>query len=302
MNQTQNKKLPPEQAFHYDEFTTRNIGFVTREEQQKIRESSIFICGVGGMGGACLQAIVRSGVENIAIADFDHFDISNLNRQPFAFVSTNGVGKVEATKSRILDINPDIKLETFGEDWPKHIDQILEKYPIVINGMDDVRATVFLYRKAKAHQATIVDAYMSPLPSVYVVRPKDQRPEERLSYPSVEKDPFNLSDEEVNACVEKEIIWVLTHSSSANHIVLDIAAEVVAGKRSRMSFAPMVLATGNLMAFEAMKLILGKKPASNKGYFVNPWTQKAEHPLFFLWGFVKKILVKQFLKTLLKKG
>ncbi len=59
--------------FSYNEFTNRNIGFVHPEEQEKIRQAKIFIAGVGGMGGAAVESLVRLGVGNLIIADFDEF-------------------------------------------------------------------------------------------------------------------------------------------------------------------------------------------------------------------------------------
>ena len=59
--------------FNYQEFTGRNIGFVSPEDQQKISQAKIFIPGVGGMGGSALESLVRLGVQNFIIADFDKF-------------------------------------------------------------------------------------------------------------------------------------------------------------------------------------------------------------------------------------
>ena len=66
-------------GFDYDDFTGRNIGFVTEAEQGRLRKARVFIPGVGGMGGACLASLVRSGIETFAIADIDVFEVSNLN-------------------------------------------------------------------------------------------------------------------------------------------------------------------------------------------------------------------------------
>jgi tRNA A37 threonylcarbamoyladenosine dehydratase len=77
-------------SFTYDELVGRNLGFVTAAEQERIRTTPVFVCGVGGMGGACVQSLVRAGVGRLAIADVDRFEVSNLNRQVFATLSTVG--------------------------------------------------------------------------------------------------------------------------------------------------------------------------------------------------------------------
>lgn len=287
-------------AFSYEEFTTRNIGFVTEAEQQRLRDARILICGVGGMGGACLQALARMGIGGFALADFDAFDVSNLNRQVFASLDTVGVGKVDATVAQVRRINPELVLETFGAEWTDRLDDLLGRYKIVVNGMDDMAAGIALYRKAREHGATVIDAYTAPLPSVTVVRPDAPRPEERLSYPTVDMDWKLLTPEVRQACLGKELEYVMVHSSSVRHVELAIARDLLSGKRKRMSFAPMVITTGNLMAFEAAKLVLGKpRLADARGYFFNPWTMRVETPRNALAAFAMRALVRRFMARLM---
>ena len=86
-------------VFSYAEMTTRNTGFVSADEQARLKGASVFIPGVGGMGGAAFMALVRAGVGRFTIADLDVFEVSNLNRQfasPALFgvvVPTDGGGR-----------------------------------------------------------------------------------------------------------------------------------------------------------------------------------------------------------------
>ena len=289
-----------ETSFNYQEFTTRNIGFVTPEQQESIRNASVFVCGAGGMGGACVQSLVRAGIGNLAIADFDSFEISNMNRQVFAYTSTAGKGKVETTERFLRDINPQLNLEIYDDQWTAAIDKILSKYKIVVNGMDDIAGGILLYRKAREHQATIIDAYASPLPSVIVVKPHDPRPEQRLKFPTQDRDWQDIPQELRDQCLMNEVVYTLVHSSSIKHIVLDIAMEMVTGKRSRMSFAPMVITTGNMMAFEVMKLVLNYSgSADNRGYFYNPWRNKIENPKNPAIAWILDKLVRRYINKLM---
>ena len=145
-------------AFSYAEMTTRNAGFLTTAEQAALREAPIFVAGVGGMGGAAVQALVRAGAERLVLADFDRFDVSNLNRQVFSGLSTVGREKVEATVERLADINPALRLTTYGREWTDALDTILTECRIVVNGMDDLAAGLHLYRRARALGATVIDA------------------------------------------------------------------------------------------------------------------------------------------------
>lgn len=266
-------------AFSYAEFVGRNAGFVTEAEQERLRNASVFVCGVGGMGGAAIQSLARAGVGNLAIADMDRFEVSNLNRQVFANLETVGRSKTDATADAVRAVNPEARITTHGADWVEQLDEILPRHRVVINGMDDIVAGIRLYRKAREHGATVIDAYTSPLPSVTVVRPTDPRPEERLQFHTRDRDWRGITSSDLERCKLAEAIYVMVHSSSAKHIDLTIATEMLAGKRSRPSFAPMVIATGTLMAFEALKLLLDQESGVDyRGVFLNPWTMRTEHP------------------------
>ena len=265
--------------FDYDAMVQRNLGFLTRDEQSRIRTTPVFVCGVGGMGGACVQSLARAGAMRLGLADIDRFELSNLNRQVFAFLSTLGQGKIEATLERLRDLNPSLEPEFWGAEWLERLDEILPRYRIVVNAMDDVRAGILLYRKAKEHGATVIDAYTSPLPSVTRVGPGDPRPEERLSFPSAGRDPRELTPDVLDACRIREMEYVMIHSSSAKYVDLDLAGDVVAGRRGRPSLAPMVITTGNLMCFEVLGLILGRASGTDcRGYFYDPWKGRIERP------------------------
>jgi hypothetical protein len=150
---------------------------------------------------------------------------------------------------------------------------------VLVNGMDDIAAGVQLYREAKRAGATVIDAYMSPLPSVIVVRPNDPRPEERLGFPTLGKDWRAIDEADKRAAMLCEVEHVMLHSRSRHHVDLAIAAEVAAGRRSRMSFAPMVITTGMMMAYEAIALVLGKTSGTDcRGWFFNPHRPAVERP------------------------
>ncbi|HET9227663.1 MAG TPA: ThiF family adenylyltransferase [Thermoanaerobaculia bacterium] len=268
-----------EMTFRYQEMVGRNLGFVTEREQELLRSTPVFVCGVGGMGGACLMSLVRAGMETLAIADFDRFEVSNLNRQLFATLRTVGRGKVEGTLAEVAAINPEARLQSFGAEWIDRLDEILAGHKVVVNGTDDIRAAILLYRKAREQGVTVIDAYTSPLPSVTRVRPGDPRPEERLRFPTVGKPWNEISDADIDECKLAELVHVATHSSSARYFDPQIASEVFAGRRSRPSFAPMVITAGNLMAFEVISHVLGRDGGADcRGYFFDPWRGRAEHP------------------------
>ncbi len=286
-------------SFDYYSFTGRNIGFVDEQEQQLLRQARVFVCGVGGMGGAAFMALARAGVGRFVIADIDRFEVSNLNRQVFAFADEVGREKAAVAAEAASRINPTIEVEVLGENWTDELSGIAARCPVIVNGMDDIAAGVHLYRTAKRAEATVIDAYMSPLPSVIVVRPHDPRPEQRLGFPTLDKDWKAITDEDRRAAMRAEIEHVMLHSSSRNYVDLAIAGEVAAGRRSRMSFAPMVISTGMLMAYEAVALILGRTSGTDcRGWFLNPHRPAIERPRSALTAALMRPLVRRAIDQL----
>jgi len=286
-------------SFDYAEMTKRNIGFVTEQEQAHLRVGRVFVCGTGGMGGACLQSLARAGVGGFEIADLDTFETSNLNRQVFSSIRDLGRPKVEVTARCLREINPEIELVLHDAEWTAHLDEILARCRVVVNGMDDIAAGIRLYRAARRHGATVVDAYTSTLPSVIVVRPGDPRPEERLSYPTVGIEPQGWTPAMLAACRGAEIEHVLVHSSTAETIDLGLAAEIISGKRPRISFSPMVITTGNLMAYEAVAALCGRPAgADHRGWFLNPYRARIERPRSAPVAALRRALVRRWLRRL----
>ena len=286
-----------ETPFSYAEFTTRNIGFVTENEQNTLKNTRVFVVGVGGMGGAAVACMARMGIENFVIADIDYFEVSNMNRQIFSSVAVLGRDKAEVTAESLLAINPNINITLKNGNWVNELDVILPNIDIVVNGCDDIKATIQLLRKCQEHRRPCVDAFASTLPNVYVIRPNDKRPEEVFNFPTVVLPIEKITEDIAKQCLMKEIEHVAIHSNSLKYIDLDIAKNIMTGKRKRSSFAPMVWATGCLMAYEVWRLALNKKGgATIKGIFFNPYTYQIEKPRNWLVAQFRSFFVQRFFK------
>ena len=135
-------------GFDYDEAFSRNLGWVTVAEQQKLRTRRIALAGLGGVGGSHLLTLVRLGIGNFHIADFDEFGLANFNRQAGASMSTVGVPKLDALARMALDVNPDLQLTRFPEGVTVDgIDAFLAGVDLYVDGLDyfalDIRRKVF---------------------------------------------------------------------------------------------------------------------------------------------------------------
>ncbi|MCG7522433.1 ThiF family adenylyltransferase [Ruegeria sp. Ofav3-42] len=287
-------------VFTYQEFTTRNLGFVSEDEQTHLRNASVFVCGTGGMGGSAIMTLIRAGVGRLILADLDAFEVSNLNRQLFATLKTVDQDKAQATRDQCLQINPEADIEVLGADWTDHVERLVQSADVVVNGTDDLGASLLLYRTARAKGRAVIDAYASPLPSVYVTVPGDPMPEERLDYTTRGTNWNELTSEMRDAAAMAEAEYVLTHSSSRHHVDLALAGEVIAGTRSRMSFAPMVIMAGTLMGGEALQAVLGRSHGADyRGWFLNPHTGRVERPLPSFIATLMRPLVRRQMERLL---
>ncbi|ECG8590353.1 ThiF family adenylyltransferase [Salmonella enterica subsp. salamae] len=135
-------------TFSYDEAFSRNIGWITKDEQALLRHSKIAIAGMGGVGGSYLITLTRLGVGAFHIADFDLFELPNFNRQIGAKVSSLGQTKISTLASMAYDINPELELSSFAEGVQiKNLDKFLEGVDIYIDGLDffalDIRRKIF---------------------------------------------------------------------------------------------------------------------------------------------------------------
>ncbi|MCY4050406.1 MAG: HesA/MoeB/ThiF family protein [Gammaproteobacteria bacterium] len=84
------------------------------EGQERLRDSSVLIVGMGGLGSPVGLYLAAAGVGTINIADFDHIDESNLQRQVIHEYANIGQHKAESAANRLRAINPDIQIETLN--------------------------------------------------------------------------------------------------------------------------------------------------------------------------------------------
>ncbi|WKJ89566.1 ThiF family adenylyltransferase [Methylomonas montana] len=137
-------------AFDYQQAFSRNIGWMTTEEQYILRGKRIAIAGLGGVGGSHLLTLTRLGVGAFNIADFDKFELPNFNRQAGAAVSHLERPKTEVLEQMARDINPEIKIKTFPSGvTAENLSEFFTGVDIYVDGLDffafDAREQVFAY-------------------------------------------------------------------------------------------------------------------------------------------------------------
>ena len=123
--------------FDYDRAFSRNIGWVTLLEQEKLKVARVAVAGLGGVGGAHLLTLARLGLRNFNIADFDSFEVHNFNRQVGATMSTVGRPKAEVLAEMVKGIVPDASTVIYSDGVTAgNLDAFLENVDVYVDGLD----------------------------------------------------------------------------------------------------------------------------------------------------------------------
>ena len=131
-----------------------------KEAMNKLEDARVAVFGIGGVGGYVCEALARSGVGKLDLIDNDKVCMSNLNRQIIATRKTVGQYKTEVMKDRILDINPEAKVNIHNCFFlPDNADEFpFEEYDYVVDAVDTVTAKIALVMKCKELDIPIISS------------------------------------------------------------------------------------------------------------------------------------------------
>ena len=130
------------------------------EGVKRLRDASVAVFGIGGVGGYVVEALARSGVGRLHLIDHDTVSVSNLNRQIIATVSTIGRYKADVARERVLDINPEAKVSVyrtfFLPDKAEEFD--FARYDYVVDAIDTVTGKLALIMEAKQAGTPVISS------------------------------------------------------------------------------------------------------------------------------------------------
>lgn len=131
---------------------------IGKEGLEKLSRSRVAVFGVGGVGGYVVEALVRTGVGELDLIDNDKVALTNLNRQIIATHKTIGEYKVDVAKERCLDINPDVKINTFKTFFTQKTSDEFDftKYDYVVDAIDTVVGKLELIEQSKKAGVPII--------------------------------------------------------------------------------------------------------------------------------------------------
>lgn len=131
-----------------------------REAIEKLRQSSVAVFGLGGVGSYAAEALCRSGVGHLTLVDQDTVSVSNINRQLYALHSTVGAPKAEVAAARCRDINPAVEVRPVVAtyDAAHAEDFFTEKFDYIVDAIDLVSCKLDLISQAQKRNIPILSA------------------------------------------------------------------------------------------------------------------------------------------------
>lgn len=130
------------------------------EAMDRLKNSTVLVFGIGGVGSHCVEALARGGVGSLILVDNDNVSLTNINRQSIAYHSTIGMPKVDVMKKRILDINPEATVITYQTFvLPDNLDTIINdsiRLDYIVDAVDTVTAKLAIAASAESRRIPLI--------------------------------------------------------------------------------------------------------------------------------------------------
>jgi len=283
-------------AYHEAAFC-RNLGLVDANEMAILKDATVAIAGLGGVGGGHLIALSRTGIGRFKVADFDIFDAVNANRQYGAQVKDFGRKKLDAMVDNAREVNPYLDIKTYPEGvTSENLDDFLDGVDLVVDGLDffvfEIRRMVF--NRAVERGIPVVTAGPMGFSSALVVfTPGGMTFDEY----------FDISDDDTY--MDKVMKFAVGLAPRPTHVhYIDMNFVDLLDKRGPSLGAACYTCSG-MTATEAVRILTGRKKLRPAPYYLqfDPYLQKLvkgrlwrgnRHPLqrLKLWA-MKKFLLER---------
>lgn len=142
-----------------EEFSRTEL-LIKKEGIRRLKEASVMVLGIGGVGSHCIEALARSGVGKLILVDSDKVSVTNINRQSIALHSTVGQYKTKVMKEKIADISPETEVVTYELFvLPENLETIFKEEPdYIIDAIDTVTAKLAVAGKAAACKIPLISS------------------------------------------------------------------------------------------------------------------------------------------------
>ena len=270
----------------YDSLWNRSRLLFNDDNRAKLKQATVAIAGLGGIGCGIAEMLVRTGVGHFKLADPGSYAPTDMGRQLFATTKTLGRNKADVARERLLDINPFCHVEIYTAGVQKeNIFEIVKGSDVLCDQSDALSQIIIQCRVAKACQVPLVSAARSGFPGNrwtvevkvwdFKGKPETKTREEtsgwqthKLTWDELTKDVFsNLDKETLNSSktrIREEIgkgnTATFGHVSQA--YLMAQLEDVLFFKET--IFAPIANLAGILSSTEVIKLLLGWKNTTYK--------------------------------------
>jgi molybdopterin/thiamine biosynthesis adenylyltransferase len=266
---------------YYWKMVQRNIGIFGRENQEKLRNTTIPVFGVGGGGGVVAEILTRSGVGGLRIVDIDTFEPSNINRQMYSFNSTLGERKVDVVARFLKDINPELQIEKFHVTDDETIEKMLRDVPVAMMCIDKLIPSIHVARGCIKRDIPMVETVVIPFLNVRVYNRDTVSFEQFHGFPTEDKtmeELCNLTESEQLELTDCFINAFAGIEGIRDYYCPEIAENTKAGRFP--TIAPLVFLQGAMAALEAIKVILnlGKISYPPEYALYDPFQHKMMEP------------------------
>ncbi|MFJ8353459.1 HesA/MoeB/ThiF family protein [Bacillus paramycoides] len=241
----------------YEESFTRNIGVISVEEQEKLKNSRVTVVGAGGVGGITLIQLARMGVGSLHVIDQDIFETSNINRQMLSSISKLGQQKAAVALEVLQDINPSLQIEITKEFVTEdNALGLLTNTDVIIDATDNLVARVIIHRTAQTLGIpSIWIAVTPPFRGGVMSFIPDSTPYEiALGYPSYQQELTTEIQDEIHKLKDGRALHSVTYGADENW-----ANSYVQKNRPWAVLSPVANIVGILASFEAFKFMIKRE-------------------------------------------
>ena len=141
-----------------DALFMRSLSLLGEDAKRLLQNSHVAVFGLGGVGGAAAEALVRAGVGEITLIDGDVFAPSNLNRQILSSSDVLGKEKAQVALERALSINPDARVHALSRFYKRSDPIDLSAFSFIADCIDDTDAKLFLMEEAQKSKIPLISS------------------------------------------------------------------------------------------------------------------------------------------------
>ncbi|KTD76312.1 ThiF family adenylyltransferase [Legionella waltersii] len=284
--------------FDFNEAFSRNLGWVNDLEQLALRDKTVAIAGLGGVGGFHLLTCCRLGIQNFKISDPDQFELVNFNRQVGATISSIGKSKSDVLFKLAKEINPNVNIEIFDEINAANIDNFLKEADLYLDGMDffAVETRELIFNTAEKMKITAITAAPIGMGASCIIFSPDG-----MSF----REYFQWKE---NPRIDKIVNFIIGLTPNAYHLkyLVDKSKVDLANQKGPSTIMACMLSSG-IAVVEALKVLLNRGKVLPAPYYHQFDAYRGKHKIgrlyFGIQGPIqqlKKMVVKRILNQTTK--